>query len=225
MRTVDPLVNIGIAQYVLLMALRHVRALPLFEAQQRARSWTRHRPPDPYSITAGVLGMGEAGRAVAALLQAAGFAVAGWSRTPKELPGIAMTFGADGLAACVRRANVLVCTLPLTQDTRRLLDRRLLERLPAGAYVINVARGGHLVETDLLALLDAGRLAGAALDVQETEPLPADSPLWHHPRVTLTPHIAAQASVASVVTQFADNWLRLRAGQPLVNVVDRSRGY
>ena len=120
---------------------------------------------------------------------------------------------------------MLVCTLPLTAATHGLLDRETLQKLPRGAYVINVARGGHLVEPDLLELLDNGHLAGAALDVQAVEPLPLDSPLWDHPLVTLTPHIAAQASVASVVTQLADNWKRFRAGQPLRNLVDRRRGY
>ncbi len=225
MRTVDPLVNIGVAQYVLLMALRHVRGLPRFEAQQKEHAWIRHRPPDPYGVTAGVLGMGEAGRTVASLLHAAGFKVMGWSRTPKQLPGVDTVAGADGLAACLSRSKVLICTLPLTAETRGILDRRTLGMLPAGAYVINVARGGHLVESDLLGLLAEGRLAGAALDVQEVEPLPADSSLWDHPGVTITPHIGAQASVACVVTQFAENWRRLCAGQPLVNTIDRLRGY
>ena len=225
MRVVDPLVNLGIAQYVLLMALRHVRELPRYEAQQRQHGWIRHRPADPYTMTAGILGIGEAGRTVATLLQAAGFNVVGWSRTPRMIPGIATTAGEGGLTDCLSRADILVCTLPLTAATRGLLDRRTLGLLPAGAYVINVARGGHLVETDLLALLDAGHLAGAALDVQETEPLPAGSPLWDHPRLTITPHIAAQASVATVSEQFAHNWLRLCAGEPLVNTIDRQRGY
>jgi len=225
MRTVDPLVNLGMAQYVLLMALRHIRALPLFEAQQRDGAWTRHRPPDPYSITAGVLGLGEAGRTVAALLHAAGFNVIGWSRTSKSVRDVETVEGAEGLASCLARSSVLVCTLPLTAETRGILDRRALRRLPQGAYVINVARGGHLVEADLLELLAAGHLAGAALDVQETEPLPPDSPLWRQPGLTITPHIAAQASAASVVTQFAANWRRLRAGQPLHNIIERSRGY
>jgi glyoxylate/hydroxypyruvate reductase A len=225
MRVVDPLVNTGLAQYVLLMALRHLRALPLFEAQQRAHDWTRHRPPDPFSVTAAVLGLGAAGRAVAQALQVAGFDVCGWSRSPKALPGITTFAGAAGLAAALRDARYVVCALPLTGETRGLLDRRTLSLLPRGAYVINVARGGHVVEDDLLALLDDGHLAGAALDVQETEPLPVDSPLWEHPKVTITPHIAAQASVASVATQFAANWRRLARGEPLVNVVDRARGY
>ena len=225
MRTVDPLVNIGVAQYVLLMALRHIRALPLYARQQQDHQWTRHRPPDPYSLTAAVLGLGEAGRTVAALLQGAGFRVAGWSRSARTIPGVECFSGEAGLAACLGRANVLVCALPLTAETAGLLDQRTLALLPKGAYVINVARGGHLVEADLLGLIDAGHLAGAALDVQAVEPLPATSPLWDHPGVTITPHIAAQASVDSVVTQFAENWRRFRAGAPLLNLIDRTRGY
>ena len=225
MRVVDPLVNTGLAQYVLLMALRHMRSLQLFEAQQRAHDWTRHRPPDPYSLTAGILGMGEVGRTVAAALQIAGFNVRGWSRTPKNVPGIAMSDGADGLRSCLTQSNYLVCALPLTPQTRGLLNRDTLAMLPRGAYVINVARGGHVVEPDLVALLDSGHLGGAALDVQDTEPLPQASPLWDHPAITITPHIAAQASVATVSAQFAANWQRLRAGRSLVNVIDASLGY
>jgi len=225
MRVVDPLVNTGLAQYVLLMALRHMRSLRLFEAQQRAHDWTRHRPPDPYSLTAGILGMGEVGRTVAAALQIAGFNVRGWSRTPKDVPGIAMSDGADGLRSCLTQSNYLVCALPLTPQTRGLLNRDTLAMLPRGAYVINVARGGHVVEPDLVALLDSGHLGGAALDVQDTEPLPPASPLWDHPAITITPHIAAQASVATVSAQFAANWQRLRAGRSLVNVIDGTLGY
>jgi D-3-phosphoglycerate dehydrogenase/glyoxylate/hydroxypyruvate reductase A len=225
MRIVDPLVNTGMAQYVLAMALRHMRTLPLFDDQQRAHDWTRHRPPDPYTLTAGILGMGEVGRTIAAALHVAGFNVCGWSRTPKEVPGVEVFAGRDGLPQCLARSNYLVCALPLTGQTRGILDRGTLGRLPKGAYVINVARGGHLVEPDLMALLDAGHLGGAALDVQETEPLPPESPLWDHPAITITPHIAAQASVETVSAQFAANWRRLRAGQPLVNVIDRALGY
>ncbi|MEO7760508.1 MAG: glyoxylate/hydroxypyruvate reductase A [Casimicrobiaceae bacterium] len=225
MRTVDPSVNTGLAQYVLLMALRQVRGMQRFEAQQRAHDWTRQRPPDPFTVTAGVLGMGEVGRTVAKALQVAGFNVCGWSRTPKHMPGVSMSHGHDGLQTCLRQSHYLVCTLPLTAQTLGILDRNTLALLPRGAYVINVARGGHLVEPDLIALLDSGHLAGAALDVQQIEPLPAESPLWDHPAITITPHIAAQASVASVATQFAENWKRLRASLPLVNVIDRDRGY
>lgn len=225
MRIVDPLVNVGIAQYVLLMALRHVRALPLYAQQQREHAWIRHRAADPYAITAGILGLGEAGRVVARLLHGAGFNLVGWSRTPKALRDVECYAGEDGLQGCLARADVLVCALPLTASTHGLLARRTLSQLPAGAYVINVARGGHLVEADLLALIDSGHLAGAALDVQETEPLPIDSPLWDHPKIVVTPHIAAQAGIAAIVAQFAANWRRMESGQSLANVIDRSLGY
>ena len=229
MRIVDPMVNLGIAQYVVLMALRHIRALPLYAAQQQRHDWTRHRPPDPYAVTAGVLGLGEAGQAVARLLHAAGFVVAGWSRTPKTLPGtlrdVSAYAGDDQLDACLARSDVVVCTLPLTAATRGLIDRSRLAKLPRGAYVINVARGAHVIEADLIDAIDSGHIAGAALDVQDTEPLPADSPLWDHPGIVVTPHIAAQASVSTVVEQFVANWQRLQAGTPLVNVIDPVRGY
>ena len=225
MRVVDPLVNVGLGQYVLLMALRHLRSIALFETQQRAHDWTRHRPPDPYAVTAGILGMGEVGRSVAALLHGAGFNVVGWARSPKQLPGLEVHSGEAGLSEVLSKSNYLICALPLTAQTHGILNRESLRLLPRGAYVINVARGGHLIEDDLIALITTGHLAGAALDVQEREPLPPESPLWDHPKITITPHIAAQASVESVSAQFAENWKRLRASQPLVNVIDRARGY
>ncbi len=225
MRIVDPMVNLGIAQYAVLMALHHARSMPLYAAQQRAHDWTRHRPVDPYAMTAGILGLGEAGQAVARLMLAAGFNVVGWSRTAKSLPGIESFAGDDALDACLAGSDILVCTLPLTAATTGLIDRARLSRLPRGAYVINVARGDHLVEADLVAAIDNGHIAGAALDVQQTEPLPADSLLWDHPKIVVTPHIAAQAGVETVVDQFVANWKRLSRGEPLVNVIDRALGY
>ena len=225
MRIVDPMVNLGIAQYVALMALRHVRQLPLYAQQQRTHDWIRHRPVDPHTVTVGILGLGEAGRTIARVLHAVGFKLVGWSRTSKALPGIESFAGDEGFDACLARSDILVCALPLTEATRGLLDRSTLLKLPGGAYVINVARGGHVIESDLVSLLDAGHLSGAALDVQETEPLPAEDPLWEHPKIVITPHIAAQASIETVATQFVANFQRLQAGQPLVNLIDRQRGY
>ena len=224
-RIVDPAQNLQIAQYVAMMALGHVRQRALYAAQLVSKAWTRHPIHAPGSATVGVLGMGEAGQVTAGVLRALGFRVAGWSRSARTVEGVEMHHGAAGLGECLARADVLVCLLPLTADTHGLLDRARLSRLPKGACVINVARGQHLVEPDLLALLDEGHLAGAALDVQGTEPLPADSPLWTHPKVTVTPHVASQPTVESVARQVAENVRRLRDGRPLLNVVDRARGY
>ena len=225
MRIVDPMVNLGIAQYVVLMALRHSRTLPLYVEQQRRHDWTRHRAVEPYAMTVGILGLGAAGQASARLLHAAGFKVVGWSRTSRSVADVESFAGLDQLEACLGRADILVCTLPLTDATRGLIDHMRLAQLPRGAYVINVARGAHVVEADLAAAIDAGHLSGAALDVQRTEPLPADSPLWDHPRIIVTPHIAAQASIASVVDQFVANWRRLESGESMTNIIDRGLGY
>jgi len=224
-RVVDEAQNLQIGQYVAMMALRHVRNARLYEAQQHQRAWKRHAIHAPGSATVGLLGLGASGQVVAGCLTALGFKVAGWSRSPRNVPGVECLSGASGFDALLARADILVCLLPLTADTRGLLDRAKLARLPRGAYFINVARGGHLVETDLLALLDEGHLAGAALDVQSKEPLPDDSPLWTHPAVTITPHVASQPTPLAVARSVIANVRRLHEGAPLLNLVDRSRGY
>ena len=224
-RTVDPEQNTQIAQYVTLMALRHVRALPLYEQQQRDRLWTRHPIAPAHSITAGVLGLGESGRVSAAMLDASGFKLAGWSRSPKTIDGMQTFSGPDGLHRCLAVSQIVVCLLPLTAATRHVLNRQTLASLPRGAYLINVARGGHLNEADLLEAIAAGQLAGAALDVQDAEPLPADSPLWQQPRLTITPHIASNPRPGLVARQLLENLQRLRQGRPLLNQVDRTLGY
>jgi glyoxylate/hydroxypyruvate reductase A len=151
--------------------------------------------------------------------------VRGWSRTPKALPGVATFAGPDGLRACVQDCAVLVNLLPLTPETRGLLNRETLGWLRPGAQIINVARGAHVVDDDLLALLDSGHIGQAALDVFHTEPLPADHPYWHHPRVTLTPHTSARTLRDDTIAQIAGNIRAWQQGQPLSGVVDRARAY
>ena len=224
-RVVDAAQNAQIAQYVAMMALRHVRNAPLYERQQREKAWTRHPIPAPDGCTVGLLGLGASGQRVAASLGALGFRLAGWSRSPRTLPGIDCYSGSEGLGQCLARADILVCLLPLTDDTRGLLGRENLSRLPRGAYLINVARGEHVNEPELLALLDEGHLSGAALDVQSREPLPPESPLWTHPAVTVTPHVASQPTPQAVAAQVVENMRRLQAGRPLANAVDRRTGY
>ena len=224
-RAVDPLQGARMAQYVALAALRHYRELPRFEAQQRESRWTRPPPALETDFAVGVMGCGSIGAPVVDVLSRLGFPVAVWTRTARTIEGVASFAGAEALPAFLARSHFLVCTLPLTAATRGVLDARALAQLPPGAYVINVSRGRVLVEADLVAAIDAGRLAGAALDVYETEPLPAGSPLWRHPKILCTPHIAAEPRPEVAAAQFVDNLRRARAGLPLVNVVDRGRGY
>jgi glyoxylate/hydroxypyruvate reductase A len=211
-RVVDADQALGIAQYVTLMALRHAREQPLYDAQQRERSWRRH-PMAAARPHVAVLGWGAVGRALAPPLQALGFTVEGWHR------------GAGDLFALLARSDIVVVTLPLTPETTGLLDARAFAAMRRGTFLINVARGGHVVEADLIAAVTSGQLSGAALDVQQHEPLPPDDPLWTTPGITVTPHIAAQSSFATVARQFVDGLACLDAGQPLPNVVGRDRGY
>lgn len=211
-RIVDPDQALGMAQYAAAVVLRHARGLARYDAQQVARDWTRH-PMGAARQHVTVLGWGEVGREVGRVLQALGFTVRGWRR--------------DGtpLAEALRDAAIVVNALPLTPQTAGLLDARAFAAMPRGAYLVNIARGGHVVEADLVAAVRSGQLAGAALDVQAREPLPPDDPLWDVPGIAITPHIAAQPDHTTVAAQFADNLQRLRQGQPLMNLVDRARGY
>jgi glyoxylate/hydroxypyruvate reductase A len=211
-RIVDDEQALGIAQFVATMALRHARGLPVYEAQQRRREWTR-QPVAVVRSRVGVLGTGAMGTVVARLLAQLGFEVRGWNRR------------SGPLAAALADREIVVCALPLTPETRGVLDARAFERMPRGSYLINVARGAHVVEADLIAAVRSGHLAGAALDVQCREPMAADDPLWDVPGITITPHIAAQSSPATVATQFIDGLRRLARGELPANLVDRERGY
>jgi glyoxylate/hydroxypyruvate reductase A len=222
-RTVDPRVNLGLAQYVAVMALRHARELVRYESQARERVWVR-RPVDAASHRVGILGVGESGTTIAGALSALGFEVHGWStRRRPDLPF--PTRGAEELDAFLAESDILVCALPLTPATTGILNAERLAQLPRGAYLINVARGEHVVEGDLIDAVRSGHLAGAALDVQRNEPLPPDDPLWQVEQITITPHIAGQASLEVVAAQFVESYRALRRGEPIPRLVDRSRGY
>lgn len=224
-RVVDPGQQTGIAHYVLAMALRHARRLGDYAAQQRRGEWKRHPAPDLSRCRVGVLGMGEIGSAVARTFAAIGFPVAGWSRSGKGIPGVTDYTGDAGLSAMLAQTDILVCTLPLTPQTHGLLNRQTLSQLPPGAFFINVGRGEHLVEPDLVALIDEGHLAGAALDVFSKEPPEPGDPVWNHPRIEATPHIACDPSYELVARQCVENVRRMRDGRELMNLVDRAAGY
>lgn len=224
-RMVDPSLTRTMAEYVLLAVLRHHRGFDRFERAQRACRWDFSLPPQPGDHEVGIMGLGELGTAAARLLLHHGFPVTGWSRTPKAVDGVTSYAGRSELHAFLHRVHILVCLLPLTAETRGILDAETFAGLPHGAAVINVARGAHLVVADLLAALDSGHLAGATLDVFEDEPLPPGDPLWRHPKVLITPHVASYTVPAVAADGVVDNIRRALAGRPLEHEVDRGRGY
>lgn len=224
-RLVDRMLTSQMGEWVLLNVLRFHRQDPAYRAQQAARIWRELDAPVTAGTTIGFLGLGELGTHAAGLLRGLGFPVLGWSRRPKQVAGIETFHGADGLHAMAARSRILVCLLPLTAETRGIVDARLLGLLPRGAFVINGARGGHVVDADLLAALDSTHIAGAALDVFSPEPLPPDHRYWSHPAVVLTPHAASITIPGSAAAQVVDNIRRARASQPLLNLVDFTAGY
>ena len=213
------------AEYVTLAVLRAYREADAYAEQQREGRWhARPRLPKA-SYGVGILGFGVLGRAVAEALLHFEFPLSAWSATRKESAGVRSFAGPAELPAFLAASRVLVCLLPSTAATRGLLDQAGLSRLPRGAHVVNVARGDIVVDDDLVALLDAGHLAGATLDVFHHEPLPPGHPFWHHPRITLTPHASAVTVVEDSVAQVAAKIRRLERGEPVTGVVDRARGY
>ena len=224
-RLVDEILTQRMTHYVVHAVLHHYRQTNHYEgAQLRAHC----APLDPRAIETsrvGILGLGALGSDAAEKLLALEFSVAGWTRRPKTVPGVTCHHGPDGLRALLAGSDILVCLLPLTAETLGLVDAKLLDRLPRGAYLINPARGGLVDDAAVLAALDSGQLSGAALDVFNEEPLPPDHPYWSHPGVAITPHMASRTHVGSAVPQLAENVRRARAGQPLINQVDRAAGY
>ncbi|HKV15601.1 MAG TPA: glyoxylate/hydroxypyruvate reductase A [Reyranella sp.] len=213
------------SEYAIYWALRHHRDIDKYSASQRARTWKPEDFVDTIHRRIGVMGLGTIGQDTARKFAMLGFPTAGWSRTAKTIAGIETFHGADGFRNFLACTDILVDVLPLTRDTRGLLDAGAFAALPRGAYFINMARGGHVVDEALLAALDSGHLAGAALDVFNTEPLPTDHRYWTHPRVHVTPHIAGATNPRTASPGVIENIKRLRAGQPLINTVDPKTGY
>jgi glyoxylate/hydroxypyruvate reductase A len=173
----------------------------------------------------GVLGLGTIGLAAAKTLAAHGFRVAGWVRGPRPQGEIEIFSGREQLPTFLARSEIAVNLLPLTAETRGILNKETFAQMPAGAAVINLGRGAHVVEADLIAALDRDHLAGATLDVFPVEPLPKDSALWRHPKITITPHVARRINAGDLVPRICDSIQALSAGRPLDNLIDRSRGY
>jgi glyoxylate/hydroxypyruvate reductase A len=230
-RVVDPDLTARMSEYVVLHCLAHLRGTRYYEAQQRARNWDDARDePAASDVRVGIMGLGVLGADAARKLATMGFQVAGWSRTPKQLDNVGSFAGEAELDTFLARTDILVSLLPLTKDTRGLLDRRIFAGLArdgriGGPVFINAGRGGTQNDADILACLDDGTLAAVTLDVFEIEPLPPDSPFWAHPRVTLTPHNAATSDPDAVAAFVAAQIRRFEAGEPLRNTVDLRAGY
>jgi glyoxylate/hydroxypyruvate reductase A len=224
-RLVDPYMTRSMVEYVAFQVLRLHLKEPEFRRQREQRIWRQLVPPSARDRRVGILGLGELGTACAEALVALGFDVAGWSRSPKQLPGVTSFSGAEAFGAFLARTEILVCLIPLTPATEGILCRTTFEQMPRGASVINVGRGGHLVEADLLAALEDGQVGEAVLDVFATEPLPQDHPFWDHPRIVVTPHVAALTNPATAAEVIAANVRLLERGEDWPDRIDRAAGY
>jgi len=224
-RMVDPALTRHMTEFVLHRVLHFHRKFHLYEDMQRRHDWKELRQPDTLERRVGILGMGELGGDAAHHLTALGFKVAGWSRSEKILPGVQSFYGDDQLTAFLNRTEILVCLLPLTPKTKGIINASTLAKLPKGAFVINAARGGHVVEADLLAALDSGHIEAAALDVFQQEPLPGDSPIWDHSKIMLSPHIASLSVPKSSAAAIGENIRRIRRGEPPRDLVELNAGY
>lgn len=216
---------VQMAEYVCHAVIRHFREFDQYEEAMRAGQWAFRKPRLRQEFPVGVMGLGVLGERVARALAQFDFPVHGWSRSPKAIDGVCTFSGAEGMSDFLAASRVLVNLLPLTPETENILNRATLSRLQPGGYVINVARGAHLVDADLIALLDSGHLAGAALDVFRTEPLPAGHPFWGHPRITLTPHTSARTLRDESIAQIVGKIVALERGEAIAGIVDPVRGY
>jgi len=224
-RLVDPELARTMAEAALAWTYYLFRDMPLYAAQQRDREWVQHPYKRPDRTTVGVLGLGELGTAAAFHLRDAGFNVAGWSRQQKDLSGVTCCSGDAGLNDLLAQSEILICLLPLTDRTRGLLNAERLRRLPKGARIVNFARGPIIDNAALIAALDSGHIRHAVLDVFEVEPLPAASPFWGHPSVTVLPHISASTDPESAVMIVADHIAAYRRDGTIPQAVDVARGY
>lgn len=224
-RMIEPGITQGMVEYVTMAALALHRNLIDHGIAQREGRWAPIKLVPARQRRVGVMGLGHLGQAVLAALAPFGFALSGWSRSAHAIDGVDCFAGAADLSAFLTGCDVLICLLPLTAETRGILCRKTLSQLPRGASLINVGRGPHLVEQDLLSLLDEGHLTGAVLDVFDPEPLPAAHPFWAHPRILMTPHVASMTRADSAARALIANIRRHETGEAMDGEGARTRGY
>ncbi len=224
-RIIDPKLSQDIFEFALAVIMNRLRGLTQYRLNQTRSYWKKQPYLNIAAVRVGVMGTGVIGHHAATRLQQIGFSVQGWSRTPGQQTSYRKFAGPEQLADFLEQTDILICLLPLTPATQGILNHNNLLKLPRGSWLVNLGRGGHLVDHDLMQVLESGHLQGANLDVFEQEPLPAGHPFWSHPQINITPHIASLTTPGSVAPQIVDNYYRARQNRPLLNVVDRSRGY
>jgi glyoxylate/hydroxypyruvate reductase A len=224
-RLLDPGITRGMCEYASWAVLSLHRDMLRYRQQQAARCWQAHLLQPAANRRVGVMGLGAQAQQILATLTPLGFALSGWARSVHAIAGVDCYASEAQLPAFLNQCDILLCVLPLTEQTQGILDRQLFAQLPRGAALINMGRGAHLVEEDLLEALDSGQLSAAVLDVLQEEPAPADHPFWDHPQVVLTPHIAAMTQPASAFGVLLENIRRFERAEPMVGEVDRHKGY
>ena len=224
-RAVSDVSRATMSGYAMAQILRYHHRLDLYAGQQQMGHWKKTMPREPAETTVTILGTGVLGADLATRLLPFGFPVVGWSRNAKNLPGIRNLHGAAAFEEAMRAGNIVVCLLPLTTETRNILDARAFKLMPRESYLINMGRGGHVVGADLIGALDSGQLAGATLDVTDPEPLPEGDPLWAHAKVTITPHIAGLMPPRRIMQNMADTVRHCLASGNFENIADLDRGY
>ncbi|MDH5433309.1 MAG: glyoxylate/hydroxypyruvate reductase A [Gammaproteobacteria bacterium] len=225
LRVVDPLLEQSMFEYVCTAALQIYREFDVYEKLQQDSNWQPQKPRKIGDMTVGMMGVGKLGGYCGSRLAQLGFNVIGWSQTPKQIDSIKNFTGEAELEQFLAKTDILICLLPLTDNTRGLINKTTLNQLKEGASLINVARGAHVVEQDLIDVLDQGHLNLAFLDVFNQEPLPAEHPFWQHPKIKITPHCSSVSNPKSVAPQLIENYHRMKQGKNLLNQADLARGY
>ena len=224
-RIVDPLLSQDLAEFALALIMNHLRGITNYRLLQDQILWKKKRYLRMAGVKIGIMGTGAIGNHVAGFLQSCGFSVAGWGKNPGKPGSYKRYHGKDQLEPFLQQSDILVCLLPLTPETEGILNKDALGKLPAGAFVINLGRGAHVVDQELIEMVNNGQLSGASLDVFRKEPLPADHPFWKHPKIHITPHVASLTTPESVAPQIIENYRRAAEGRPLHNKVDKEKGY
>lgn len=224
-RLLDPSITRGMCEYASFAVLSLHRDMLRYRQQQMARCWQAHLLQPAAKRRVGVMGLGTQAQQILATLQTFGFALSGWARSEHRIAGVDCFAGAEQLPTFLGRCDIVVCVLPLTEETKGILNRQLFQHLPKGAALVNMGRGGHLIEEDLLEALASGQLSAAVLDVLEQEPAAPDHPFWHHPQILLTPHIAAMTQPESAFSVLLENIRRHQRGESMLGQVDRKRSY